>query len=137
MGGKPEVGNRNTFIHRVVSCLRGICDNDANLLQSITPSFGLSEKEVSQIIKSATREPVKGLWKEMKRVLATYAENIRFHHATGEDGHKILMSAIIGDFGKGKSLLCKQAQRPGIRQSHQPHGSNRSPLWHTLPCDDR
>ncbi len=165
MGGEPEVGNRNTFIHRLVSCLRGICDNDANLLQRITPSFGLSEKEVASIIKSATKEPVKGLWKEMKRVLAafgttekewwrvdddlieayeqdvlhnlpsglreiikkvpenkqmnvlcsllpvlaTYAENISFHHATGEDGHMILMSAIIGDFGKGKSLLCKQA----------------------------
>lgn len=165
MGGEPSEGTRNNFIYRLSRCLSGICNNNAEVLRQIIPHFGLTEKEVNQIIKSATKEPVKVLWAEMKQtlanlglsqkewwrtdedliylyqrdvmrnlpyglkevilkapenkrmnvlcavlpVLATYAENVKFHHATGETGHMALMTAIIGPFGKGKSSLCNKA----------------------------
>ena len=165
LGGAPVEGDRNNFIFKLVGQLRGICDNNPALLLRITPRFGLGEEEVKNIVKSATKEPVKGLCKGMKNVLrtlgiasdgwwrvdddliylyerdvmnklcgglrallapiprdkrmnvlcaalpilATYAEGIKFYHATGEEGHMALMAAIVGNFGKGKSLLCMLA----------------------------
>ena len=165
LGGEPVEGDRNNFIFKLVGRLRTICDNNPDLLLHITPRFGLDENEVKNIIKSATKEPVKCLHRETKAVLlalgvedancwrvdddviyvyeqevmrnlpsglkeiikpipenkrmnvlcavlpvlATYAENITFHHATGEDGYMALNASVIGDFGKGKSLLCKSA----------------------------
>jgi len=49
----PSQGERNTTLYNLVRHLRYICDFDANLLQQVLPSWGLSRQEVQATIRSA------------------------------------------------------------------------------------
>ncbi len=54
-GGRPVVGERNQKLHRLAAHLRYICDNSADALMRVMPSYGLSEAEMRQLCDSAVK----------------------------------------------------------------------------------
>ena len=70
-GGEPQMGERNTELHRLAVHLRTICDNNPELLLEIMPNYGLDVTEMESIIASATKDQPKGKTKEIKAVLQT------------------------------------------------------------------
>ena len=52
-GGMPEVGERNTRLYELARLLRYTVDFDAQILEQIIPSFGLSQSEVQSTVRSA------------------------------------------------------------------------------------
>lgn len=59
LGGKPEIGERNTFYFTLVRYARYICDFNKDIILNILPSFDLSEQERTSIIISAINRPRK------------------------------------------------------------------------------
>lgn len=54
-GGRPVVGERNQKLHRLAAHLRYICDNSAEALMQVMPSYGLDEAEMRQLCESAVK----------------------------------------------------------------------------------
>lgn len=54
-GGRPVVGERNQKLHRLAAHLRYICDNSADALMQVMPSYGLSDQEMRQLCESAVK----------------------------------------------------------------------------------
>ena len=69
MGGPPADGERNTKLHQLAYHLRYICDFNAELLQKVMPTFGLSDKEMHDLIQSALKAPRYSYSSVMKKVL--------------------------------------------------------------------
>lgn len=69
-GGVPVEGERNVRLYQLATNLRAICDNDREKLMQVMPRYGLSEQEVRSIIDSACKEPIKGLTKLMREIIA-------------------------------------------------------------------
>lgn len=54
-GGVPVVGERNQKLHRLATHLRYICDNNAETLRKVMPSYGLSDDEMKSLCESAVK----------------------------------------------------------------------------------
>lgn len=54
-GGSPAVGERNQKLHRLAAHLRYICDNSADALMEVMPSYGLPDAEMRQLCESAVK----------------------------------------------------------------------------------
>ena len=52
-GGEPELGERNSKLHRLASHLRYITDNNEEHLLQILPTYGLKEEEMRALVHSA------------------------------------------------------------------------------------
>ena len=70
MGGPPAPGERNTKLHQLAYHLRYICDFDADLLRKVMPTYGLSTKEMDDLIRSALKAPRFSYSNVMNKVLA-------------------------------------------------------------------
>ena len=68
-GGEPEVGERNSKLHKLASHLRYITDNDEEHLLQIIPNFGLKEEEMKQLIHSACIAKFYGIPKSLQKLL--------------------------------------------------------------------
>ena len=68
-GGEPEVGERNSKLHKLASHLRYITDNDEEHLLQIMPNFGLKEEEMKQLIHSACIAKFYGIPKSLQKLL--------------------------------------------------------------------
>ncbi len=55
MGGKPQVGSRNTFLYRLARQLRYIVDFNPLQLVKILPTFDLPKSEVDSVAQSACK----------------------------------------------------------------------------------
>ena len=69
-GGEPEVGERNSKLHRLASHLRYITDNNEEHLLQILPNFGLKEEEMRQLIHSACVAKFYGIPKSLQKLLS-------------------------------------------------------------------
>ena len=69
-GGEPQRGERNSRLHQLACNLRGITDNDPELMLRIMPHYGLSVRERKALINSALKGERFGISASMKRVLA-------------------------------------------------------------------
>ena len=59
LGGEPEEGERNAKVLRMASSLRHICDNNAEWLMEIIPTYGLPEEEWRKTITNACKDGLK------------------------------------------------------------------------------
>ena len=69
-GGEPEVGERNSKLHRLASHLRYITDNNEEHLLQILPRYGLKEEEMRQLIHSACIAKFYGIPKSLQKLLS-------------------------------------------------------------------
>ena len=69
-GGEPEVGERNSKLHRLASHLRYITDNNEEHLLQILPRYGLKEDEMRTLIHSACVAKFYGIPKALKKLLS-------------------------------------------------------------------
>ena len=68
-GGEPEVGERNSKLHRLASHLRYITDNNEEHLLQILPRYGLKEDEMRALIHSACVAKFYGMPKALQKLL--------------------------------------------------------------------
>ncbi len=68
-GGEPEVGERNSKLHRLASHLRYITDNNEEHLLQILPRYGLKEDEMRALIHSACMAKFYGTPRSLKKLL--------------------------------------------------------------------
>ena len=68
-GGEPEVGERNSKLHRLASHLRYITDNNEEHLLEILPRYGLKEEEMRTLIHSACTAKFYGIPKALQKLL--------------------------------------------------------------------
>ncbi|MBQ8875619.1 MAG: VirE protein [Bacteroides sp.] len=69
-GGEPEMGERNSKLHRLASHLRYITDNNEEHLLQILPNYGLKEDEMRTLIHHACIAKYYGMPKSLKKLLA-------------------------------------------------------------------
>ena len=69
-GGEPEVGERNSKLHRLASHLRYITDNNEEHLLQILPRYGLKEDEMRTLIHSACVAKFYGIPRSLKKLLS-------------------------------------------------------------------
>ena len=69
-GGEPEVGERNSKLHRLASHLRYITDNNEEHLLQILPRYGLKEEEMRQLIHSACVAKFYGIPKSLQKLIS-------------------------------------------------------------------
>ena len=76
MGGQPEHGSRNNFIFSMACHLRYVCNDDANWIAQILPTYGEAKDKWMATIRSAcARNQTKQMPRIMKRTLAICREN--------------------------------------------------------------
>ena len=68
-GGEPEMGERNSKLHRLASHLRYITDNNEEHLLQILPNYGLKEDEMRTLIHHACIAKFYGMPKSLKKLL--------------------------------------------------------------------
>ena len=70
MGGKPEHGSRNNFIFSMACHLRHVCNDDANWISQVLPTYGEnSGKWMASIQSACNRNQTKQMPRIMKRTL--------------------------------------------------------------------
>ena len=69
-GGEPEMGERNSKLHRLASHLRYITDNNEAHLLQILPNYGLKEEEMKTLIHHACTAKFYGMPKALKKLLS-------------------------------------------------------------------
>jgi len=69
-GGEPEMGERNSKLHRLASHLRYITDNNEEHLLQILPNYGLKDDEMKSLIHHACIAKYYGMPKTLKKLLA-------------------------------------------------------------------
>ena len=75
MGGQPEHGSRNNFIFSMACHLRYVCNDDANWIAQILPTYGEAKDKWMVTIRSAcARNQTKQMPRIMKRTLAICRE---------------------------------------------------------------
>lgn len=72
-GGVPVVGERNQKLHRLAAHLRYICDNNAETLRRVMPSYGLTDDEMKSLCGSAVKLRMYG---RMPKALASVLEEL-------------------------------------------------------------
>ena len=71
MGGRPEHGSRNNFIFSMACHLRYVCDDDANWIAQVLPTYGEEREKFLTTVKSAcNRNQTKQMPRIMQRTLA-------------------------------------------------------------------
>ena len=71
MGGQPEHGSRNTFIFSMACHLRYVCNDDANWISQVLPTYGeAKEKWMASIRSACSRNQTKAIPRIMKRTLS-------------------------------------------------------------------
>ena len=71
MGGRPEHGSRNNFIFSMACHLRHVCNDDAQWIARILPTYGEArEKWMGSIRSACARNQTKTMPRIMKRTLA-------------------------------------------------------------------
>ena len=77
MGGQPEHGSRNNFIFSMACHLRYVCNDDADWISQVLPTYGESRSKWMGSIKSAcARSQTKQMPRIMQRTLAICKERI-------------------------------------------------------------
>ena len=75
MGGQPEHGSRNNFIFSMACHLRYVCNDDANWIAQILPTYGEAKDKWMATIRSAcARNQTKQMPRIMKRTLTICRE---------------------------------------------------------------
>ena len=77
MGGAPEHGSRNTFIFSMACHLRYVCNDDAQWIAQVMPSYGEAEDKRMATLRSAcNRNQGKKMPKIMQRTLTICKERL-------------------------------------------------------------
>ena len=84
MGGQPVHGARNTFIYRMASFLRAVCNGEPEWIQQVMPDFGESRKRVDEtIINACTYSKSMSMSKELKQAIWQAGERLRTDKSDG------------------------------------------------------
>ena len=87
MGGQPEHGSRNNFIFSMACHLRYVCNDDANWIAQILPTYGEARDKWMPTIRSAcTRNQTKQMPRIMKRTLAICKQRMNEESGMKNDG---------------------------------------------------
>ena len=89
IGGEPIEGERNVRIFTAACYLRHICDFDAERLVSLLPHYGLSDKEVMTICKSAISRPRAGMPAVLQNVIKDCRAELELNN-----GHSFLIDCM-------------------------------------------
>ena len=77
MGGQPEHGSRNNLIFSMACHLRYVCNDDANWISQLLPTYGEArEKWLASIRSACNRNQTKTMPRIMKRTLAICRERM-------------------------------------------------------------
>jgi len=77
MGGQPEHGSRNTFIFSMACHLRYVCNDDAQWISQVMPTYGENRAKAMASIRSAcSRNQTKTMPRIMKRTLAVCRQRL-------------------------------------------------------------
>ena len=77
MGGQPEHGSRNNFIFSMACHLRYVCNDDANWIAQILPTYGENREKWMATIRSAcARNQTKQMPRIMRRTLTICEERL-------------------------------------------------------------
>ena len=77
MGGQPEHGSRNNFIFSMACHLRYVCNDDANWIAQILPTYGENREKWMATIRSAcARNQTKQMPRIMRRTLFICKERL-------------------------------------------------------------
>ena len=68
-GGEPQMGERNSKLHRLASHLRYITDNNEEHLLEILPNYGLKEEEMRTLIHHACVAKFYGMPSSLQKLL--------------------------------------------------------------------
>ena len=78
MGGRPEHGSRNNFIFSMACHLRYVCNDDAQWISQILPTYGEAKDKWMATIRSAcNRNQTKQMPRIMKRTLSICKERMQ------------------------------------------------------------
>ena len=78
MGGQPEHGSRNNFIFSMACHLRYVCNDDAQWIAQVLPTYGeAKEKWMSSIRSACNRNQTKTMPRIMKRTLSICKERMQ------------------------------------------------------------
>ena len=78
MGGRPEHGSRNNFIFSMACHLRYVCNDDAQWIAQVLPTYGeAKEKWMASIRSACNRSQTKTMPRIMKRTLAICKEQMQ------------------------------------------------------------
>ena len=85
MGGQPEHGSRNNFIFSMACHLRYVCNDDAEWIAQILPTYGEARDKWMATIRSAcARNQTKQMPRIMKRTLAICRDNLELRTHNSE-----------------------------------------------------
>ena len=78
MGGRPEHGSRNNFIFSMACHLRYVCNDDAQWIAQVLPTYGeAKEKWMASIRSACNRSQTKTMPRIMKRTLSICKEQMQ------------------------------------------------------------
>ena len=83
-GGEPEIGERNSKLHRLASHLRYITDNNEEHLLQILPNYGLKEEEMRALVHSACIAKFYGMPKALQKLLKDLQTTHEAEHEESE-----------------------------------------------------
>ena len=83
-GGEPEIGERNSKLHRLASHLRYITDNNEEHLLQILPNYGLKEEEMRALVHSACIAKFYGMPKALQKLLKDLQTTREAEHEESE-----------------------------------------------------
>ena len=99
MGGRPEHGSRNNFIFSMACHLRYICDDDADWIAGVLPTYGEArDKWMASIRSACARNQTRSFPNIMKRTLSICKQILRYaqdDRVSDEDDPLGNKSAII------------------------------------------
>ena len=96
-GGEPEVGERNSKLHRLASHFRYITDNNEEHLLQILPRYGLKEDEMRQLIHSACSAKFYGIPKTLQKLLKDLQSDIEPEEEEEEESEIINQKSEINN----------------------------------------
>lgn len=86
LGGAPEHGNRNDFIHTMVCHLRHVCNDDPRWIRQILPDFGEDHTRVTDTINgTCKRKQVSLMTKKMQLTLDLCRRRLNLENGTGKE----------------------------------------------------
>ncbi len=119
-GGEPVEGERNQKLHRLAANLRYICDNKAERLMEVMPSYGLSGSEMKSLCESACAGRVyQSVPKAMRAVLSELGIESENGKVNSEESDAVVKSSreeLEKEFDKIKLPPALRAVTAGVER---------------------
>ena len=129
MGGQPEHGSRNNFIFSMACHLRYVCNDDANWIAQILPTYGENREKWMATIRSAcARSQTKQMPRIMRRTL-TICKSEADTHVSDTENEPPKMPKKLPPLIKLLVSKTPQIYRPAV--AHAVFPALATHLWRT------